>query len=322
MGILVSPEPSPEEIAAARLLADPGLVQRRLDQDLAAIAALGRAGVRVETGADPSTVRETLRAHADMLTFDSPVNAATQTKRRLHELPSAERRDGTSVRAYHASASATVREGSVVSDTTDSDRSRVLVFHRRAPESGLATVTLSARVRVETDGQAHLEAHGWPAPPTEPVHTFSGTGRDLLSQAVSDLADEQMPFDRPLLLLWGARLREGESSENQRLRIAELVTARAGELNAHLSQTDDYALMSADEGWYGACVYRSALENLFETYLGSLTFALLDAEDINDTDEELRAKLSGVHGAAAAVPEGIPAGHWWWNAAVAAEPGR
>ncbi|MFE6385666.1 MULTISPECIES: hypothetical protein [Nocardiopsis] len=313
---------TPGEISAERLLADPGLVRRSLDRDLAAIAALGRAGVRVEPGAAPSAVRETLRARADMLTFDSPVNAATQTKRRLHELPSAERRDGTPIRAYHASASATVREGSVVSDTTDSDGSRVLVFHRHAPETGLATVTLSARVRVETDGQTHLEAYGWPTPPTEPVHAFNGTGRDLLSQAVSDLADEQIPFDRPLLLLWGARLREGAPSDNQRLSVAELVTARAGELNACLGQTDDYALMSADEGWYGACLYRSALENLFETYLGSLTFTLLDAEDIDDTDEELRANLSGAYGAAPVVPGGVPAGHWWWDTAVSAGTGR
>lgn len=311
-------EPSAEEVAAARLLAAPEFVQRRLEHDLATIAALGRAGVRVEPGADPSAVRETLRVNADMLTFDSPVNAATQTKRRLHELPSAERRDGTPVRAYHASASATVREGSVVSDTTDSDGSRVLVFHRHAPETGLATVTLSARVRVETDGQTHLEAYGWPTPPTGPVHVFGGTGRDLLSQAVSDLADEQTPLDRSLLLLWGAALRGGAPTQNQRLRVAELITARLGELNVYLSRVDDYALMPDGEGWYAACLHRSVLENLFEAYLGSATFTLLDAEDIDDTDEELRANLSGAYGAATAVPGGVPTGHWWWDTAVAA----
>lgn len=318
----MNPEGTPEETAAARLLADPRLVQRRLDRDLAAMAALGRTGVRVDPNADPAIVHETLRAHADMLTFDSPVNAATQAKRRLTELPVEERRNGTPIHAYHASASTTVQEGSVVSDTADPDGSRTLVFNRPAAETSLTTVTLSAKVRVENDGRAHLEAYGWPTPPTEPVHTFSGTGHQLISRAVSDLADEHIPLDRPLLLLWGARLREGDPSNSQRLRIAELITARVGELNAYLSQTDDYALSSKDHDWYGACLYRSALENLFETCLGSLTFTLLSAEDIDETDEELRANLSGVRGIAAAVPKGLPAGHWWWNLAVTNGPGQ
>lgn len=318
----MSSEPTPEEIAAARLLADPGLVQRRLDRDLAAVAALGRAGVQVDPTADSAIVHETLRANAEMLTFESPIDAATQTKRRLTELPVEERHDGTPVHAYHASASTTVREGVVVSDTAVSDGSRLLIFRRPSAETTLMTVTLSARVRVESDGRAHLEGYGWPAPPTEPVHTFIGTGDQLISQAVSDLADEHIPLDRPLLLLWGARLRGKTPSHSQRLRIAEFIAARVGELNAHLSQTDDYTLTSKDHGWYGACLYRSTLENLFETYLGSLTFTLLDAEDIDETDEELRTNLPGVRGAAAAVPEGLPASHWWWNSAVTNGPGE
>ncbi|MEU0239081.1 hypothetical protein ABZ234_15450 [Nocardiopsis sp. NPDC006198] len=251
-----------------------------------------------------------------MLMFDSPVNAATQTKRRLVELPFTERRDGTPVRAFHASASTTVREGAVVSDIADSHGSRVLTFHRAAADTELAAVTLSARVRVETDGAANLDGYGWPAPPTEPVHTFSGSGHELIFQAAADLADQHVPLDRALLLLWGATLQGGTPTQGERLRIAELAAARTGEINAYLGQTDTYALMSEGEGWYGACLYRSALENLFEIYLGSLTFTLLDAEDIDDTDEELRTSLSGVRGAGTAVPEGVPVSHWWWEMAT------
>jgi hypothetical protein len=251
-----------------------------------------------------------------MLTFDSSINAATQTKRRLIELPFAERRDGTPVHAYHASASATVREGSVVSDAVESDGARVLTFYRAAADTELATVTLSARVRVEADRTAHLDGYGWPAPPTEPVHAFRGRSDELISQAASDLADEHVPLDRALLLLWGATLRGGTPTPGERLRIAELAAKRTREINAYLGQTDTYALMSEGEGWYGACLYRSALENLFEIYLGSLTFTLLDAEDIDDTDEEIRTNLSGVLGAGTAVPEGVPVSHWWWDMAT------
>lgn len=54
---------SPKEIAVERLLADPGLVQRRLDRDLAEVAALGRSGVRV-AGANRTTLVRALRSQA------------------------------------------------------------------------------------------------------------------------------------------------------------------------------------------------------------------------------------------------------------------
>ncbi|WP_274808828.1 hypothetical protein [Nocardiopsis sp. N85] len=52
------------------------------------------------------------------------------------------------------------------------------------------------------------------------------------------------------------------------------------------------------------------MENLFESYLGGVTFSLVDAEDIDDLDEELRENLPRAHAERAAVPNGVPEGHW------------
>lgn len=311
-------ERSPEEIAMERLLADPGLMQRRLDRDLTEVAELGRSGVRVNPGADGATLVEALRSQAEQLEFDAPIVVATQTKRRLVELPSTERTAGTPIQAYSSSASLTVREGALVEDRISRDGSRFLVFERQGSEAGMARVTLSAEVWVESDGRTFLESYGWPAPPGKPVHTFDAGPEQLLDQALSDLADTEVPLDRPLLLLWGARLQEGDPSGDarQRMRLAELVVARAGELNAYVSRADDYATGSAEQWWYAACLYRSTLENLFESYLGGATFSLVSAEELDDLDEELRESLTQAQGTPDAVPAGAPEGHWWWRTSV------
>ncbi|MDT0331744.1 hypothetical protein [Nocardiopsis lambiniae] len=314
----MSIERTPEEIAAARLLADSGLVQRRLNRDLAEVAELGRNGVRLNPRETSPTLIEALRSTADDLKFDAPIVAATQTKRHAVELPVAERLSGSAIGGYLASASATVREGTLFSEVTESDGARTFVFRRQARETSLASVTLSAEVLMEPNGRTYLTAYGWPSPPDTPVHAFTGTAEDLLRQALIDLDDRDTPLDRPLLLLWGTRLRAGGpvGNDGHRVQVAEGIAVRSGELGSSLMQAESHASASGGDGWYAACLYRSLLENLFESYLGGVTFSLVDAEDIDDLDEELRENLPRAHAERAAVPNGVPEGHWWWRTAV------
>lgn len=204
----------------------------------------------------------------------------------------------------------------MVQDRVSQNGGRSLIFQRQGFEADMATVTLSARVWVEDNGQTFLESYGWPAPPHEPVHLFHAGPDPLLEQALSDLANGEAPLDRAMLLLWGASLQQGGPSgdEWQRKRVAELVAARARELNAYVSRAEGFATGAADQWWYAACLYRSTLENLFEFYLGAATFALVNAEDLDELDEELRDRLAQAEGTPGAVPAGVPEGYWWWTA--------
>ena len=109
-------EPSPEEEAAARLLADPDFVRRRLNTDLEAVAALQRGSIHVNPQDDLETLVTQLREAADRLGFESPTEAATLSKQRFAELPVAERDQEAKVEAYHDAASKTLRSGTVVTD--------------------------------------------------------------------------------------------------------------------------------------------------------------------------------------------------------------
>ncbi|MFI6578144.1 hypothetical protein ACIBFB_20345 [Nocardiopsis sp. NPDC050513] len=310
-------EPSPEETAAARLLADPGLVRRSLAAEVEAVHALRQGGVSLDPQAAPEALASQIRAVADRIGFESPVEAATLSKRRLVELPLLERGQGTRIEAYHSAASRTLREGALVSDSVGADGTRIVELQRRAPETGLVWITLSARVRLRADGTTWLDDFGWPGEPTRPVHMFTGATEAFLAQAQADLREENTPMDRVLLLLLGATLSEANASDTdtQRLEIAEAIAVRRGELNVYIRQAEDYALASGDRGWYAACLYRSGLENLFEKFLGSAAFSLIDMEEIEDIDDELRERLPGSTGAdRAAIPVGTPIQHWWWEA--------
>ena len=288
-------------------------VELRLEQDLAELAALGRGGVRVNPKEGPKAVVKALRESADRLGFASPIDAATHVLRRLDELPVAER--GNPIPSYHASASETVRTGRAKSKGVV-DGVLNLAFERAAPVTPLATVTLSTLVEIRGDGEAYLAEHGWPAPPSKPVHSFTGTPEELLERARVDLADEEVPLDQSLLLLWGARIGATDlvGTHEQRLLVAEGAGVRGGEIRSLLARTEQLAT-GPEEGWYAACLHRSMLENLFEGFLGSVTFAIVKPEDIDDVDEELKENLLQVEDAAPeAVPSGVPEGHWWWRA--------
>jgi hypothetical protein len=297
-----------EQIAAERLLADPGIVRDQLAADLAEIAAMGRTGVTVAPGADAVGV---LRTQADRLAFRSPVEAATLSLRRLRELPVAERGSGSPIGPYHAAASATVAHGEAL--TPSAGR---LVFRRVAAEVARTTVLLEAVVEIDADGQAWLESFGWPGEITDrPVWVFGGSAGEYLAQAESDAASG-MPFDRVMAMILGATVADFDpaTTEDQRLRIAEVVAARSGELSAYVGNALSYALAVRAYGLWPACLYRSALESLFEGFLGSTAFALVDMDEVEEIDEELRDALNDVDPvAAAALPAGIPSHHWWWR---------
>ena len=77
-----------------------------------------------------------------------------------------------------------------------------------------------------------------------------------------------------------------------------------------------YARAAGEEGWFGACLYRSALEAVFENFLGSAAFSLVDMAVVDEIDEQLRRRLPEAPASAAAVLSGIPEHHWWWETAV------
>lgn len=286
-------------------------VENRLQQDLAVVNALGRGGVRVNPSAGPKVVVGALRESADVLGFESPIDAATHVMRRLEELPPAER--GNPIPAYHASASETVRKGRAKSEGV-TDGTLNLLFERQAQLTPLATVTLATRVRIMGDGTAYLAEHGWPASPSKPVHAFTGKPEELLERARVDLADSDVPLDQSLVLLWGARIGSPDlvGTQEQRLSVAEGAAVRGGEIRGLLARSEQLA--SGPE-WYAACLYRSMLENLFEGFLGAVTFAVVKPEDIDDVDDELKEGLPRAEGAVPeAVPTGVPEGHWWWRA--------
>lgn len=288
-------------------------MERRLQQDLDEIASLGRGGVRVDPGKGPKAVVKTLRESADRLGFASPIDAATHVLRRWDDLPSPG--DGNPIPVYHASASETVRAGRARTEKM-SGGTLGLVFERRVELTPLATMTLATRVTLDSDGTAHLADHGRPAPPIRPVHDFTGTPEELLESARGDLSNPEIPLERSLLLLWGARIGSTElvGTQEQRLLVAEGAAVRGGEIRVLLDRAEQ-AAASPTEEWYTACLYRSLLENLFEGFLGAVTFSLVDPEDIDGVDDELRRRLPEAEDAApGAVPSGVPEGHWWWRA--------
>jgi hypothetical protein len=300
-----------DEIAANRMLADPQVVRGQLAADLAEIAAMGRGGVQVDPAAGSPMVAEVVRANADRLAFRSPVEAATLSLRRLRELPVAERGTGSPIGPYHAAASATVAHGELRS----ASRGR-LVFDRVAAEVAHTTVTLQGVVEVDADGSVWLEAFGWPAEPDGvPVWVFGGAAEEYLAQAVTD-ARSGMPFDRVMSMVLGtASAWPGPvGTEAQRIELAESVATRRGELAAYVSNTESYALAVRAHGPFAACLYRSALETLFEGFLGSAAVSLVDMDEIEEIDDELRDVVAEVGPVPpGAVPTGIPSHHWWWH---------
>ncbi|MFS2295311.1 MAG: hypothetical protein FWJ90_21870 [Actinomadura sp.] len=308
-------EQDPRVIAADRMLADPSAVSGGLAADVAEVRALGRSGARVDPAADAPAVLDGVRANAARLGFESEVDAATRSLRHITDLPAAERGTGSPIGPFHEAAGRTVASGEVVAHTVRSGEHR-LVFHRVAPLADGVTVRLEACVRVAADGGAWLESFGRPVAHTAvPVYEAARTGGELLAEALDRLRGAA-PFDEAMLLICLAGLASPNpaADEPYRLQVAEAVAARPAELAGYVARTESHALGVRADGRFGACLTRSALQFLFERHLGGIAPSMVDMEDVDDIDEELRDALPDTPRLPpAAVPEGVPAHHWWWT---------
>ena len=330
----------PAEVAAAELLANPEVIQRQLDADLAQVAEMGRGGVTV----DPSLAVERLvlaiREQAEKLDFGSPVASALAAREHGEELPLGEWDPAAPIQAYHVSASRTVANGEVVRDHVGYDGDVNLVFHRRGAEPNDTTVRLEAVVSVGPDGAVRLSHYGWPTVAIEqPVHSFGGTADKYADQLVADLTeavkrlgDAPEPdslagvdpmarghFARAMLMAFGfaiAQHRDGYLP-GDRLRelqdeVVPLVARGAVLLADYLEKAFDDGERGGLYGWTSACVRRSAVEALFAGFVGSAAFELIDAEtliELHQVIDDAAADLEQV----GKPPEGLPRyNHDWW----------
>ncbi|MBA9006716.1 hypothetical protein [Thermomonospora cellulosilytica] len=296
-------------LAADLFSADPGALSRRLDADVAEVRSLGREGARVDPAASPEETVAAVRAQAGRIGFRSPTEAAAASLRRLHELAVRERAAGPPITAYHAAATATIARGRFRGGADGR-----LVFHHDFAEPAGTTVTLEAAVRVDGDGALWLESFGWPAHVPAPVYTFAGTERDRLAQAVADLRGDG-PFDRAMLMVFATALPGPPAADpDLRAELVDLVAGRRRDLAGYLVQTENQALAAPAHGRFGACLYRSALETLFEGYLGGAAFRLVDVDDVTELDDELRRVLADSDPPPKeTIPSGTPLHHWWWT---------
>lgn len=306
--------PSPEELAASRMSA--GSVQRRLDSDIAAVERLARGGARVDTAADSPTLVRQLKEQAGSIGFESPVQAATMSRKRIGEIPVGMLQGESEIADLHAAATRLIVQGDPVNDFSASAGERTIVLHSMHEEAAKTYVTLEVELRI-ADGTAWLESCGWPRGTVRsPIHTFAGTITGYLTQAEADLRNgASHRFDRAMLMLFGAAIASGATPPADAGRatpIAELLVANRGYLDGYISTAENYSL-SSESGWYGACLYRSALETAFEHFLGSSAFTLVDMEEVNDMDQELEDLSANPELLPwAAVPAGAPTHHWWW----------
>ncbi|MDT0302751.1 hypothetical protein [Streptomonospora wellingtoniae] len=307
--------PSPGEFAAARISA--GGVQQRLDADISVVRDQERRGARVDTEMDSVSLVDQLREQAASIDFDSPIEAAAMSLQRSGEIPLSVRRGESRIADLYTAVSLVVAEGVAVADRPAYDGGRTVVLHHMIGEPAGVRSTLEAVVRVR-GGSAWLQSFGWPRNTVHgPIHAFSGSTADHLGQAEADLRSGALSFDRAMLMLVGAAASadsEQLSDTSRAVGIAEHLAANRGLLDAYVTDACDYSL-NRESGWYGACLYRSALETAFEHFLGSSAFSLIDIEEISDIDGQLDDTLAEDRERIpfAAAPTGIPRHHWWWN---------
>lgn len=308
--------PSPAEIAASRM--SPDAVQRRLDADIAAVEGLGRRGARVDP-AESESVLQQIRAQAGSIGFDSPIEAAAMSRRRIQEVPLPMLGGESLIADFHAAVTRVVADGEPVADTAAHEGGGTVVFHYTAEEAAGTTATLEAAVHVAGNGAVRLESFGWPRTRVHaPIHTFRGGTDAYLGQAAADLRHAAPHFDRGMLMLLGAAVASGTAppaDSDRAAAIAELLAGNRAALDVYVSAAEDYSLNS-EHGWYGACLHRSALETAFEHFLGSAAFSLIDMEEVNGIDEELQERFADPERLPlAATPPGVPSHHWWWHPA-------
>ncbi|MGH3737665.1 MAG: hypothetical protein ACRDT6_18945 [Micromonosporaceae bacterium] len=314
------------EAVAERLLSDPRALSERLTVDLAAVAALGRDGVRVPPGQTGETLVESVRSQADQLGFGSPVQAATASAAQVAQLPWPERTGAPAIEAYHRSASLTVAGGDLVLERAALEPGRELVFRRRAVDANSTGVQLEAVVRAGVDGVVTLESYGWPT--EAPAYVFDGPVSGYVSQLLEDLgqldavAEALHPalFRQAMLMAYGVVASRvpgaaGDAVESAAPGVLEAVVPRAELLAEYLEAAYDLVERGGRDGWIEACVRRSAAEALFSRFLGSAAFELVDATALAELTQEVAAGGAALPVAQrrALTPIGTPGSHTWWH---------
>lgn len=113
-----------------------------------------------------------------------------------------------------------------------------------------------------------------------------------------------------------ARLQErpGAVPEDQRQRAGQLLAELAPQLAGYVVGT---WRPSADPeaGLQTGGRRRSAIQAVLDGFTGTPADGLIDLEEVEDIDTELRRKMAEVKPLPpASIPAGLPASHWWWHA--------
>ncbi|GAB3213868.1 hypothetical protein ACQEU5_07335 [Marinactinospora thermotolerans] len=76
-----------------------------------------------------------------------------------------------------------------------------------------------------------------------------------LSQALADLRDDTVPFDRAMLMVLGTAIGTPEvTDERQRRDLALRFAGRPDVLDAYIARLRSYADDASGDGWFGACL--------------------------------------------------------------------
>jgi hypothetical protein len=75
------------------------------------------------------------------------------------------------------------------------------------------------------------------------------------------------------------------------------------------------AVSANDDELYDLAIRRSAIQTLLDDFAGTPVPGLMDPEQLEELDEQLR-RVGESQGPLApeAAPRGIPPSHWWWHA--------
>ena len=93
------------------------------------------------------------------------------------------------------------------------------------------------------------------------------------------------------------------------------------QMRSYVNLVADEADTDAEDMLPELCRRRSAIEFLLTEYAGTPATALIDRDEVARFDEEIR-RIGATQGPVPpdAVPQGLPASHWWWHYPASAAP--
>lgn len=96
--------------------------------------------------------------------------------------------------------------------------------------------------------------------------------------------------------------------------VREVLRANRTELAAWLGAIDIALWRRNRNGWYDACMGRSAAEVLVDEVDDDAEPPLVPAQRLSEVDDEMREIGPALNALPPdAIPRGIPTSHWWWN---------